>query len=315
MNVKRRKVVVAGAGSVGTTYIYALLHTGLASEIALIDIDEKRVEGEVMDLSHGLPFIPPVAIKHGRYADCTDAHLIVITAGTKQKSGQSRMELTQENAKIVGSICDQIREQDSDAVLVMVTNPVDTLTQLAMTRLGWPRNRVIGSGTVLDTARLKYMLSLHCGIDAHNVHAYVIGEHGDSEVTPWSLAHIAGVPIRSYCEMCRKCDSTSRHAEIAEEVRDSAYHIIDYKGATFYGIGLSLVRISGAVLRNERSVLTVSTMLAGEYNIADVCLSVPCIVGETGVETIIEGDLTSDEHAALKNSADKLRDVYSSVDT
>jgi L-lactate dehydrogenase len=313
MESKHRKVVVIGAGSVGTTYIYALLSTGLASEIALIDIDKKRVEGEVMDLSHGLPFIPPVSVKQADYSDCSDAQMIVITAGAKQKQGQSRMELVRENAKIVNSICARIKKYDTNATLVMVTNPVDTLTQLALQKLDWPHRRIIGSGTVLDTARLKYMLSSHCGIDARNIHAYVIGEHGDSEVTLWSLAHIAGVSIEKYCQICKGCDSQKYHAKIVEQVRDSAYHIIDYKGATFYGIGLSLVRISGAILRNEKSVLTVSTMLNGEYNIKGVCLSVPCVVGSTGVEKIIDGELTVGEQAALKNSSDKLRKVYDSM--
>lgn len=315
MDARYRKVVVIGSGAVGTTYIYALLNTGLANEIALIDIDKKRAEGEVMDLSHGLPFIPPVSIKQGTYSDCSDAQMIVITAGAKQKSGQSRTELIQENAMIIKSICFQIGNKQTDAVLVMVTNPVDVLTQLALRILDWPRNRVIGSGTVLDTSRLKYMLSIHCGIDAHNVHAYVIGEHGDTEVTPWTLAHIAGVPIKKYCRLCKGCDSQKNHKKIAEQVRDSAYHIIDYKGSTFYGIGLSLVRISGAILRNEKSVLTVSTLLKGEYDIKDVCLSVPCIIGQMGVERIIVGELHPEEHDALKKSAEKLRNIYEDIES
>ena len=313
MIMKRRKVVVIGAGSVGTTYIYAMLHTGLASEIALIDIDRKRVEGEVMDLSHGLPFIPPLTIKQGEYTDCSDAQIIVVTAGAKQEPGQTRTELIRKNADIIRSICSQIAQQDSEAVLIMVTNPVDTLTQVALDYLKWPKGRVIGSGTVLDTARLKYMLSEHCGIDARNIHAYVIGEHGDSEVVPWTLAHIAGIPIKKYCEICKGCDSKKQHSHIVERVRKSAYHIIDYKGATFYGIGLSLIRISSAVLRNEKSVLTVSTKLDGEYDIEDICLSVPCIVGENGVESVIYTKLQSNEQQDLENSADVLRKVLENV--
>jgi L-lactate dehydrogenase len=313
MNMKRRKVVVIGAGSVGTTYIYALLHTGLASEIALIDIDRKRVEGEVMDLSHGLPFIPPVAIKQGDYSDCSDAQMIVVTAGAKQKPGQSRIELIQKNAEIIRSICSQVAEQNTEAVLIMVTNPVDTLTQLALNYLKWPRGRLIGSGTVLDTARLKYMLSEHCGIDARNIHAYVIGEHGDSEVVPWSLAHIAGIPIKEYCKICKGCDSKKQHSEIVDRVRSSAYHIIDYKGATFYGIGLSLIRISSAVLRNENSVLTISTKLEGEYDIKDICLSVPCVVGENGTESVIYTKLVTEEQRDLEHSAEVLRQVLEKV--
>jgi L-lactate dehydrogenase len=301
-----RKVVVVGAGSVGTTYIYALLQTGLADEIALIDIDRERVQGEIMDLSHGLPFISPVSLKVGDYTDCADANMVVVTAGAKQAPGQSRTELIQKNARIVRSICTEIAGQGADAVIVMVTNPVDALTHLAIETLGWPRERVIGSGTVLDSARFKYMLSDHCGIDARNVHAYIIGEHGDSEVAAWSLSHIAGVPIEQYCRICNVCDYEQHHKEIAERVRNSAYHLIGYKGSTFYGIGLSLVRISGAILRDENSVLTVSTLLQGEYGIRDVCLSVPCVVGENGIVRIIDAELTSSEQEALTRSAEAI---------
>jgi L-lactate dehydrogenase len=300
---RERKVVVIGAGAVGATYIYALLQTGMPEEIALIDVDRDRVEGEIMDLSHGLQFIPPVSIKAGEYEDCADASMIVITAGGKQSPGQSRADLIRKNAGIVRSICTQIAEQSSEAVVVMVTNPVDSLTHVALDCLGWPRQRVIGSGTVLDSARFKFMLSRHCGIDARNVHAYIIGEHGDSEVAAWSLSHIAGVSIEDYCRICQICDYKQHHKQIAEQVRDSAYHIIDYKGSTYYGIGLSLVRISGAILRNENSVLTVSTLLQGEYGIHDICLSVPCIVGESGVIRIIDAQLAPEEQEALNRSA------------
>ena len=310
---RHRKVVVIGAGSVGTSYIYALLQTGLASEIALIDLDTNRVEGEVMDLSHGLPFVPPVSVKAGTYADCADAHLIVITAGAKQKSGQSRTELIQKNAEIIQSICGQIDKHHPSAVVLMVSNPVDTLTQVAQQSLSLPRGKVIGSGTVLDSARFKYLLSQHCGIDARNVHAYILGEHGDSEVPAWSMTHIAGIPIRTYCEICKVCDYPKHHEEIAEQVRKSAYHIIDYKGSTYYGIGLSLLRITGAILRNERSVLTVSTCLEGEYGLNDICLSVPCVVGEEGIERIIDARLEPQEQEQLTQSAEVLRGLFDKV--
>lgn len=314
MTTQYRKVVVIGAGSVGTTYIYALLQTGLAGEIALIDVDAKRVEGEVMDLSHGLPFIPPVKVKAGDYSDCRDASLIVVTAGARQAPGQSRSELIQKNAEIVRTICGHIASHHSNAVLVMVTNPVDTLTQLAARSLGWPRERVIGSGTVLDSARFRFLLSRHCGIDARNVHAYILGEHGDSEVAAWSMTHIAGVPIEEYCRICKICDYPKHHRQIAEQVRDSAYHIIDYKGSTFYGIGLSLTRISGAVLRNENSVLTVSTLLRGEYGIRDVCLSVPCVLGAGGIVRIIDGQLAPEEQQALARSADAIAATFGAIE-
>jgi L-lactate dehydrogenase len=313
MQKQERKVVVIGAGSVGTTYIYALMHTGLVQEIVLIDIDEKKVRGEVMDLEHGMAFVPPVEVRPGDYSDCADANLIVVTAGAKQKPTQSRLELIQCNADIVKSICDKIKKFDSQAVLIMVTNPVDTLTHLALNQLGWPRKRVIGSGTVLDTARLRYMLSRHCGIDTRNVHAYILGEHGDSEVAAWSMAHLAGISLKDYCAICQGCDSRAEHEDIIRRVRDSAYHIIDYKGSTFYAIGLSLTRISAAILRNEHSILTVSLLLQGEYDIHDICLSVPCVIGNTGVERIVTARLSEGEQAALKVSAQTLREVIDNI--
>ena len=313
INRKERKVVVIGAGFVGTTYVYALMHTGLAGKIVLIDLDKKRVQGEVMDLEHGLAFIPPVEIRPGDYSDCADADLIVVTAGAKQIPGQSRLELLQGNADIVKSICDEIKKYDSDAVLVMVTNPVDMLTQVALKQLGWPRERVVGSGTVLDSARFRSMLSRHCGIDTRNVHAYILGEHGDSEVAVWSMTHVAGVPMKDYCDICQGCDTAKRHEDIVQRVRNSAYHIIDYKGSTYYTIGLSLTRISEAILRNEHSILTVSLLLQGEYDINDICLSVPCVVGKTGIERIITAELFENEQAALRTSAQTLREELDKI--
>lgn len=313
MDPGSRKVVVVGAGAVGTAYIYALLPGGLAKQIVLVDIDEKRAEGEVMDLSHGLPFIPPVSIVTGDYSECAGADLIVVTAGAKQAPGQSRTELIQKNAQIVRSVCSEIKKTDCSGVLVMVTNPVDALTYVAQQTLEWPRERVIGSGTVLDSARFKYLLSRHCKIDARNVHAYILGEHGDSEVPAWSMTHIAGVPLREYCRICQVCDYEQHHLEIAEKVRNSAYHIIDYKGSTYYGIGLSLVRISNAILRDEHSILTVSSLMHGEYGIEDLCLSVPCIVGAGGIHKVIDAELSDDELGKLRASADAIREVVDQI--
>jgi L-lactate dehydrogenase len=313
MQRPQRKIVVVGAGSVGATYVYALMHTGLASEIVLVDIDQKRVEGEVMDLEHGLAFVQPVNIRAGGYSDCADANLVVITAGAKQASGQSRLDLARRNAEIIESICDQINKSNSSAVLLVVTNPVDVLSYVARRRLGWPRQRVIGSGTVLDSARFRFMLSQHCGIDTRNVHAYVLGEHGDSEVVAWSMTHVAGVSMKDYCAICQGCVSNKTHQEITRRVRDSAYHIIDYKGSTYYAIGLTLTRISAAILRNEHSIMTVSLLMQGEYGVDDVCLSVPCIVGEGGVERIITVPLSEAEQRDFEASAKKLKEVLDSL--
>jgi len=314
MPYRQKKVVVIGAGSVGTAYIYALLPTGVAGEIALIDLDENLVEGEILDLSHGLPFIPPVNVKKGSYFDCADADIIVITAGAKQKPGQTRLDLTQKNAQIVRSICQQISKQGSSAVLVIVTNPVDALTYLALKELNWPQNRVIGSGTVLDSARFRYLLSRHCSIDARNIHAYILGEHGDSEIAAWSMSHIAGVQLNEYCRTCGGCDYNKTHLAIAEEVRNSAYHIIDYKGSTYYGIGLSLVRITQTILRNENSVLTVSSLLNGQYGIKDVCISIPCVLAEEGIKRTLSSELTPEELQALLASAQIIRKTIDEIE-
>ncbi len=313
---KHAKVVVVGAGSVGTTYIYALLQKGLAEEIVLVDIDQQRVEGEVMDLSHGLPYVPPAVVRGGSYDECADAGLIVVTAGASQSPGQSRTELVQQNAEIIKNISLKIAETGSEAVLVMVTNPVDTLTLVAQKHLEWPMHRVIGSGTVLDSARFRYLIGHRCGLDVHNIHAYVLGEHGDSEFAAWSLTHVAGVAIKEYCRLCGHCDGEENPlVDIFAKVRDSAYHIIDYKGSTFFGIGMSLLRISGAILRNEHSILTVSSRVSGHYGLPEVCLSLPAVVGNEGVKRLVAPELPAEELDALRHSAGMIRETYESIRT
>ncbi len=303
----RRKVIIIGTGAVGSTFAYALAQSGIADEIVLIDKNESFAEAQVLDLNHGAAYFPSVDIRTGDSSDYSDATVIVVTAGAKQKTGESRLDLMQRNASIVQEIVDEITAQNSEAVILMVTNPVDILTRVAQIRSGWPRGRIIGSGTVLDSARLRYSISSHCGVDVHNVHAYVLGEHGDSEFAAWSMVHIGGVNIEDYCRLCRKCKDWSREWEkIEAAVRNSAYHIIDYKGATWFAVGLALTRIVDAILRNRSSVLTVSVYLQGEYGIDDVTLSVPCVLSGTGVERIIEGRLTTREQEALTHSASKL---------
>lgn len=300
-----RKVVIVGAGAVGSTFAYALLQSGLADEIALLDANQDQAQGQVLDLVHGLALTPPTVVHVGAPKDYADANVIVITAGTKQQAGEPRINLLRRNAGIIKTLMSEICEQKSQAMVVIVSNPVDILTYVALKHSGWVRGRIIGSGTVLDSARLRYLLSQHCGVAARNIHAYVLGEHGDSEVAIWSMSHIAGMHIDDYCVVCGKCASTWRaeRQKLAEKVRDSAYHIINYKGATYYAIGLALVRIVAAILRNEHSVLTVSTLLEGEYGLNDVCLSVPCIVSRSGLENIIVGRLTNEEQRALQASA------------
>ncbi|MGC9522874.1 MAG: L-lactate dehydrogenase [Anaerolineae bacterium] len=312
---KARKVSIVGAGDVGATFAYALAQSGVADEIALIDLNEELVRGQVLDLSHGRFFFPSVSIRAGDQKDYADAQVIVVTAGTSQKPGESRLDLLQRNASIMESIVDDIVAQDSHAVIIVVSNPVDILTHVAHRRSRWKRGRVIGSGTVLDSARLRYLLSQHCGIDVHNVHAYILGEHGDSEFAAWSMTHLAGVNITDFCPLCGRCtDWEKERDQIEQSVRDSAYHIIDYKGATYYAVGLALVRIVAAILRNEHSVLTVSVPLDGEYGLSEVSLSVPCIVSQNGVNRIMEASLPADEQESLEASASILKDAIAQLD-
>jgi len=311
---KSRKVTIVGAGAVGATFAYALAQSGHADEIALLDRNAELAEGHVLDLAHGLPYYSPVQIDTGSANDYADSHVIVITAGTGQKPGETRLDLLQRNAAIIESIMDDITSRDSQAVVVLVSNPVDVLTYVAQQRAKLPAGLVIGSGTVLDSARFRYLLSEHCGIAVHNVHGYILGEHGDSEFAAWSMTHLAGMTIEQYCPICGRCDDwDDERKKIEEQVRNSAYHIIDYKGATYFGVGMALVRIVGAILRSEHAMLTVSTLLNGEYGLSDVCLSVPCIVSEQGVERIIEAELTSDELLALQRSGNVLQDALAGL--
>ena len=307
---KPRKVVIVGAGAVGSTFAYTLAQSGLADEIALRDANHELALGQVLDLVHGQAFFPSVQIHEAGPADYADAHLIVITAGAKQRPGEPRLELLQRNVKIIHDIIDEIVSRKSPAVVLIVSNPVDILTYVAHHRAGWPRGRVLGSGTVLDSARFRHLLSRQCGVDVHNVHAYVLGEHGDSEFAAWSMTNMAGMPIEQFCRQCLKCDDwqATRH-KIVEEVKHSAYHIIDYKGATWFAVGLALTRIAAAILRNQRGVLTVSSVLEGEYGLTGVSLGVPCIVSQKGIDKVLEAALPPHEQDALVKSAAILREA------
>jgi L-lactate dehydrogenase len=300
----RRKVAIVGAGAVGATFAYALAQSGLADEIVLVDKNEGLARGQALDLAHGQPFFPTVSIRAGVPSDYADARLIVLTAGIAQRPGETRLQLLQKNAAVVRAVVDDILAQNSSAVLLVVTNPVDVMTYVALQHTGWDRGRVIGSGTVLDSARLRHLLSMHCGVDIHNVHGYVLGEHGDTEFVAWSMTHVAGMQMAALCPVCGRCaDWEAERDRIQQAVRDSAYHIIDYKGATSFAVGLALVRIAGAILRGQNSVLTVSTLLDGEFGLRNVCLSVPCLVSAQGVVRIIESTLPEREQAALFASA------------
>lgn len=311
-----RKVVVVGAGSVGATFCYALAQSGAAEEIVLIDRNADLAKGQALDMAHGRPFFPAVAIRAGAVSDYADADVIVVTAGAAQKPGETRLQLLQKNAAIMSGIVGDIVAQRAAGVVVVVSNPVDVLTHVALRRAGWERGRVIGSGTVLDSARFRYLLSEHCGVDVHNVHAYMLGEHGDSEFAAWSMTHIAGMSMETYCPLCRQCeDWPAERRRIVQEVRDSAYHLIGYKGTTCFGVGMALVRIVSAVLRGENSVLTVSVRLDGEFGLSDVCLSVPCVVGRGGVSRIVESRLADEERAALAASAGVLKQALTALES
>ena len=311
---KPRKVVIVGAGNVGSTFAYTIMRSGLAREIVLIDMDRERAEGEAMDLNHGLFFAPPVSIRAGDYDECAEAAVIVITAGARQQPGESRLDLVQRNVAICKSIMSEITSRTSEAIVIMVTNPVDALTYVAQEVSGWPHGRILGSGTVLDSARFRYLLSDHCKVDPRNVHAYVIGEHGDSEVPVWSMTHIAGVPMSQYCPLtCRHTCTDQDRAALFDEVRESAYHIIESKGATYYGVSMALDRITSAILRDENSVLTVSVRADGCYGLEGVCLSLPAIVNRNGVDRVIETELGANEQEALHRSAKVLGDVIAQI--
>ena len=307
------KIAIIGAGDVGTTIAYTLQISGLATEISLIDIDHNLAQGQVMDMNHGLFFVPQVQLSAGNYLDCRSADVIIITAGARQRIGENRLSLVNRNATIYRSIIDQIKPDSNTGVLLIVTNPVDVMTQVVIKHSGLPRSQVMGSGTVLDSARFRYFLSRHFDIDARNIHAYVIGEHGDSEVVLWSQVRIAGTPLERFSIGITDARKQVDREKTTNDVKESAYHIIEAKGATNYGVSLAVRRIVEAIIRDENSVLTVSTLLSGEYGLNDVCLSVPCIVNRKGIKGIVEAALDQEEERALKNSARIIKDVYKKV--
>jgi L-lactate dehydrogenase len=272
------------------------------------------MKGQVLDLAHGQTFFPTVGIRSGTLEDCADAQVVVIAAGAAQKPGETRLQLIKKNAKITGSIAEEVAKSGCKGVMLVVTNPVDVLTYVALKRSGWEKGRVIGSGTVLDSSRFRHLLSKHCAVDVHNVHAYILGEHGDSEFAAWSMTNVAGINIDEYCPVCGKCSDWKKQRQLIEQqVRDSAYHIINYKGSTQFAVGLALVRITAAILRSQNSILSVSTLVESDFGIKNVCLSVPCVVSDSGVTRIIESPLTSKELASLSNSASILRKAIDSL--
>jgi L-lactate dehydrogenase len=305
--------IVGGAGAVGATAAYAIMISGLAAEIVLIDVNQRRAEGEAMDLGHGAPFVRPVTVRSGTYDDCSGAQVVVITAGAAQKPGETRLDLVKKNVEIFRGIIPQVARTAPGSILLVVANPVDILTYATWRFSGFPATHVIGSGTVLDTARLRALIGRQLRVDPRGVHAYVIGEHGDSEVVVWSRAVVAGMPISDFCTQRGTSCEEDMQRVISEQVRRAAYEIIDRKGATYYAIGLGIRYIVESILRDQNSILTVSTLMTGELGASDICLSLPTIVNLSGVDCVLAPDLSGDEMAALQRSARVLQDTARAV--
>jgi len=310
-----QKVSIIGAGFVGSTTAYTLMLSGLFSEMVIIDVNKEKAAGEVMDLNHGVPFTKPVRIYQGDYSDIQDSDIIIISAGANQKEGETRLDLVQKNTAIFKNIVSEIIKYTTPekTLILVVTNPVDILTYVTTKISGWPSEKVIGSGTVLDTARFRYLIGEHVGIDARNVHGYILGEHGDTEVPAWSLTTIAGMPMDEYCRTCQSCQEGRSKLEIFENVKNAAYEIIKRKGATYYAVAVAVRRIVEAIMRDEHSILTVSSLLKGQYGLSDVCLSVPTVVDRNGVNRILEVPLSDEEKKLLYKSADTLKEVISQI--
>ena len=308
-----QKCAIIGCGFVGSATAFSLVESGLFSEMVLLDVNMEKAEGEAMDLSHGLPFAYPMRIYAGSYEDIGDCGLIVLTAGANQKPGETRLQLVQKNVAILKNIIPKIQEQDFQGILLVVSNPVDILTYAAWKLSGLPAKRVIGSGTVLDTARLKYLLGEHLGVDSRSVHAFIIGEHGDSELAVWSSANISGVDLGDFCELIGEPAYRQDLHALYEGVRDSAYEIIEKKGATYYGIAMAVRRIAQCIVRNEHSVLPISTFAEGHYGLSDICMSLPAIVDREGVEQVLDIHLNREELKNLGLSAQALRKVLDEI--
>lgn len=314
MKTDNRKVALVGAGLVGMSYAYAMLNQNICDELVLIDIDRQRAEGEAMDLNHGLAFSGSnMKIYAGDYADCAGADIVALCAGVAQKPGESRIALLQRNAEVFRSIVEPVRDSGFQGVFLVATNPVDIMTRITQLLSGFESSRVMGTGTALDTARLRYLLGQYFSVDPRNVHAYVIGEHGDSEFVPWSQALIATKPILTIFEQGGSRYRREDMEQISTEVRDAAQKIISAKKATYYGIGMAMARISRAILGDEHSVLTVSSLLQGEYGLREVCLGAPCVVGREGVKAAVTLSLTPPEVSQLYHSADLLLEALRDI--
>ena len=307
--LKPGKVAIIGCGFVGSASAFALMQSGLFTEMVLLDANHQKAEGEAEDIVHGIPFGRPMQIYAGDYDDIADAAIIVITAGANQKPDETRLDLVHKNIAIFQSIIPEITKRDFEGILLIVANPVDILTYTAQKLSGYPEKRVIGSGTVLDSARLKYHLGQHLGVDSRSIHAFIIGEHGDSELAAWSEARVGGMPINDFCELRGHYDHEASMEKIFNSVKNSAYEIIARKHATYYGIAMAVCRICAAIVRNEQSILPVSSLMTGEYGLENVVLSIPAVVDENGIETVVPIELNEKELSELQQSATVLKKV------
>ena len=309
-----KKAAVIGCGFVGAATAFTLMQSKLFSELVLLDANHDKAVGEAEDIGHGIPFAGEMDIYAGDYDDIADCSIIIVTAGANQKPNETRLDLVQKNVAIYKSIIPEIAKRNYEGILLIVSNPVDILTYVAQKLSGLPERRVIGSGTVLDTARLKYALSQHLNVDSRNIHSFIIGEHGDSEIAAWSSTNISGVPLDDFLEMRGHMHPDMDKQEIAEKVKNSAYDIIAKKHATYYGIAMSVRRICECIVRDEKSILPISTVMHGDFGIEDVCLSMPTILSSEGVETHIPIELSEKEHTSLKKSADTLKNIIAGLD-
>ncbi len=307
------RIAVVGSGNVGATFAYALLLNGLAAEIVLIDANRARAEAEAMDLNHSVPLAHPTRIWPGELRDCAGAAVTVIAAGVGQKPGETRLDLVRNNAAVFRGVVPEIARANPDGIILVATNPVDVLTYAAWKLSGLAPNRVIGSGTILDTARFRYLLSTHFGVDARSVHAFIVGEHGDSEVPAWSLANIAGMRLKEFSEVHRIPFDPVIRENIVKEARMAAYRIIEKKGATYYAVAVGLLRIVEAILRAQRTVLSVSSLIREFHGIDDVCLSLPSVVGRTGIESVLRLELNPQELDGLRRSAAILKSTIAEL--
>lgn len=308
-----RKVAMIGCGFVGSASAFTLMQSGMFSEMVLIDADRDKAEGEAMDISHGVPFAGNMKIYAGNYEDIVDAFIIIISAGAGQKPGETRLDLVNKNVAIFKSIIPEIVKRNYEGILLVVANPVDILTQIAIKLSGFSENRVIGSGTVLDSARLRYKLGEHLAVDSRSVHAFIVGEHGDSEVAVFSSANVSGVKLDDFCEMRGHYRHKESTETIAKQVKNCAYEIIEKKQATYYGIAMAIKRICEAIVKDEKSILPVSHMIHDICGINNVVLSMPAIVGKNGLESEVPIELNGEEALKLKQSADSLSEILDTV--